>query len=68
MTLSQTLAALAGNANVSITLMDEDGAILITFTAPGYGSIESDLDDRVVKRITVKNAKELTITLEAAAP
>lgn len=68
MTLSQTLAALAGNVNVSITLMDDGGAILITFMAPGYGSIEGDLDDRVVKRITVKNAKELTITLEAAAP
>ena len=68
MTLSDVLAALANNAGVSITLMDAEGAVLITFMAPGYGSIESDLGERIVKRITVKGAKELIVTLEAATP
>lgn len=68
MTLSNVLAALANNAGVSITLMDAEGAVLITFMAPGYGSIESDLGERIVKRITVKGAKELIVTLEAATP
>ena len=68
MALSDVLTALANNAGVSITLMDAEGAVLITFMAPGYGSIESDLDERIVKRITVKGAKELIVTLEAATP
>ena len=68
MALSDVLAALANYAGVSITLMDAEGAVLITFMAPGYGSIESDLGERIVKRITVKGAKELIVTLEAATP
>ena len=68
MALSEVLAALANNAGVSITLMDAEGTVLITFMAPGYGSIESDLGERIVKRITVKGAKELIVTLEAATP
>lgn len=68
MTLTAVLTALANNAGVSITLMDAEGVVLITFMAPGYGSIESDLGERIVKRITVKSAKELTVTLEADTP
>lgn len=68
MTLTAVLTALANNAGVSITLMDAEGAVLITFMAPGYGSIESDLGERIVKRITVKGAKELIVSLEAATP
>lgn len=68
MTLTAVLTALANNAGVSITLMDADGNVLITFMAPGYGSIESDLGERIVKRITVKSAKELTVMLEADTP
>lgn len=68
MTLSQTLAALAGNASISITIVDATNVILITFMAPGYGALESDLDDKIVKRITVKSAKELMIELEADTP
>lgn len=68
MTLTAVLTALANNAGVSITLMDAEGVVLITFMAPGYGSIESDLGEKIVKRITVKSAKELTVTLEADTP
>lgn len=68
MTLTAVLTALANNAGVSITLMDAEGVVLITFMAPGYASIESDLGEKVVKRITVKSAKELTVTLEADTP
>lgn len=68
MTLTAVLTALANNAGVSITLVDAEGVVLITFMAPGYGSIESDLGEKIVKRITVKSAKELTVTLEADTP
>lgn len=68
MALSDVLAALANNAGVSITLMDAEGVVLITFIAPGYGSIESDLGAKIVKRITLKSAKKLIITLEADTP
>lgn len=68
MTLSDTLAAMAGNINLSITIVEETGGILITFMAPGYESLESDLDNRIVKGITVKSAKELMIELEADTP
>lgn len=68
MTLTAVLTALANNAGVSITLVDAEGVVLITFMAPGYGSIESDLGEKVVKRITVKSAKELIVTLEADTP
>ena len=49
MTLSQALAALAGNTAVNITLIDDNDAVLITFGAAGYASIESDLGTKVVK-------------------
>lgn len=68
MTLQALLVALANNTTVNITLLDAEGNVLITFGAAGYGSIESDLGTRVVKRITVKGAKDLAVMIEDAEP
>lgn len=64
MTLSQALAALAGNAAVNITLIDDNDVVLITFGAAGYASIESDLGAKVVKYIKVNTAKEVVIAIK----
>ena len=64
MTLSQALAALAGNTAVNITLIDDNDAVLITFGAAGYASIESDLGSKVVKYIKVNSAKEVVIAIK----
>ena len=68
MILSDLLTALGGNVGVNITLIDEDGASLITFGAPGYGSIESDLGTRGVRRIKVQTNKDVVITIENETP
>lgn len=68
MILSDLLTVMANNISVSITLLDEDGNALITFNAPGYGSIESDLGTRVVKRIQIKSAREVSVTIANAEP
>jgi len=68
MTLLDVLTALANNTGVNITLVDEDGNTLITFGAPGFGSIESDLGARIVKRIRIQSQKEVVITIENAEP
>lgn len=64
MKLSQTLAALSANTAINITLIDDNDAVLITFIAPGYASIESDLGDYVVKYIKVNSAKDITIAIK----
>ena len=64
MTLSQALAALAGNAAVNITLIDDNDVVLITFGAAGYASIESDLGTKVVKYIKISSAKEVVIAIK----
>lgn len=64
MTLSQALAALAGNTAVNITLIDDNDVVLITFGAAGYASIESDLGSKVVKYIKVNSAKEVVIAIK----
>lgn len=64
MTLSQALAALAGNTSVNITLIDDNDAVLITFGAAGYESIESDLGVKVVKYIKINSAKEVVIAIK----
>lgn len=63
MTLSEALEALSGNVGINITLVEVDGTTktpIITFNAPGYGGIESDLLSKTVNAITV-NGKTLTI-------
>ena len=64
MTLQATLEALANNASVSITLVDDNDANLITFGAPGYASIEGDLGSYIVKSIKIVSQKEVTIAIK----
>ncbi len=64
MKLSQALAALSGNIAINITLIDDNDAVLITFGAPGYPSIESDLGDYVVKYIKINSTKEIIIAIK----
>lgn len=66
MLLKDLLAALSSNANVNITLMDNNDNTLITFVASGYASIESDLGDRTVNTVKVNSSTSMTITLAAA--
>lgn len=64
MKLSQALAALSANTSISITLIDDNDVVLITFGAPGYASIEADLGEYTVKYIKVNSAKELVIAIK----
>lgn len=68
MTLAQLLKALACNEKVSISIFNEDGKCLITFNAPGYEAIESDLAARTVKRVKVDTGITggVSITIEDA--
>lgn len=66
MVLSDLLVALANNSKLYITLADGDNEALITFNAPGYASVESDLGSRVVKKISVESPSAVTVTLEDA--
>lgn len=67
MALSDLLVTLANNQKLYITLNNKAGDKLITFNAAGYSSVESDLGSRVVNRIELVSANEITITLEDAA-
>lgn len=53
MKLSDLLLALASNTNLTITLRDSSDKELITFKISGYESIDSELNDRIVKRIKI---------------
>lgn len=63
MTLSEALTALAGNTGINIQLVEVDGTTktpIITFNAPGYEGIESDLLTKTVNTITI-NGKTVVI-------
>lgn len=68
MKLSDVLKALAGNANLTVTIIDADGNNLISFNAAGYESVESDLQEHEVKKITISNMKEVTLVIGDVAP
>lgn len=58
MTLSEALTALAGNTGINIQLVEVDGTTktpIITFNAPGYAGVESDLLAKTVDTITINN-------------
>ena len=66
MTLKDLLAAMSNNSNVSITLIDDNDNVLITFGAPGYNTISADLGARKVKRIKIVTSNQVTIAVEDA--
>ena len=68
MKLSDVLKSLAGNANLTVTIIDADGNNLISFNASGYESVESDLQEHEVKKIQITSAKEVTVIIGDVLP
>lgn len=68
MKLSDLLKALAGNENLTITLIDSDGVKLISFNASGYESVESDLQTHEAKKIQISGTKEVNIVIGDVLP
>ena len=66
MKLSALLAALSSNVNVVVTLIDDNDNILVSFGAPGYGTISEDLGNRVVKRVKIVTGTQVTVAVEDA--
>ena len=64
MILLDVLQAISGNKGVNITLIDNEGTVLITFNAAGYKAVEEDICNRKVKRIKIESATDLTIYIE----
>ena len=62
MTLRSLLEALSINANITITLIDENDANIISFNAPGYAAVEDTLlDGYEVKRIKISSSSAVMI-------
>ncbi len=70
MILTDVLRALSVNDRLNVTLLSPSETPMITFNAPGYGSIEDDLGERTVHEIRVKagNVVELLIGDMVADP
>lgn len=66
MKLKDLLATLSNNSTVNITLIDDNDNILITFVAPGYGTISDDLGNREVKWIKINTGNQVTIAVQEA--
>lgn len=65
MKLKDFLEALT-NKNINVTLT-EDSEELITFVSAGYAGIESDVLDKVVKKISIDGATAMTVIIADAA-
>ena len=62
MTLRSLLEALSINANITITLIDENDTNIISFNAPGYAAVEDTLlDEYEVKRIKISSSSAVMI-------
>lgn len=66
MKLSDLLAALSGNKNLYISLLDDSDNPIITFDAAGYDAVDSDFDERIVKRVKINTPTQITVSLEDA--
>lgn len=62
MTLSDLLLALKDNNRQYITLVDGETE-LITFNAGGYASVESDITERTVDKITIVDPRTIKVFL-----
>ena len=63
MTLLSLLESLSNNVNLSVSLADAKGVVLITFNVAGYQSIASELGARTVTNIKIIDPKTIMITL-----
>ena len=62
--LLEAFGANGANPDVNITIIDNNDVPLITYRASGYGSIESDLSAKKVKKILVNTMTAVTIYID----
>ena len=62
--LLEALGANGANPDVNVTIVDNNDVPLITYNAGGYGSIESDLSDKKVKKIVINSYTAVTVFID----
>lgn len=62
--LLEALGANGANPDVNITIIDNNDVPLITYKASGYGSIESDLSAKKVKKILINTMTAVTVYID----
>ena len=62
--LLEAFGANGANPDVNITIIDNNDVPLITYRASGYGSIESDLSAKKVKKILINTMTAVTIYID----
>ena len=62
--LLEALGANGANPDVNITIIDNNDVPLITYRASGYGSIESDLSAKKVKKMLVNTMTAVTVYID----
>ena len=62
--LLEALGANGANPDVNVTIIDNNDMPLITYNAAGYGSIESDLSAKKVKKIVINSYTAITIFID----
>ena len=68
MYLSELLPKLSANANLNISIVESingNDVNIITFNAAGWASLDDDLKEKEVSRITVEGSKSITIKVFA---
>ncbi len=66
MTLAQLSEALAGNANLMVSLVDSKGDTLIKYTAAGYEAVDSTVMARNVIKVIVNGNYNLSVVIADA--
>ena len=62
--LLEALGANGANPDVNVTIIDNNDVKLITYNAAGYGSIESDLSAKKVKKILINSMTAVTVYID----
>jgi Flp pilus assembly CpaF family ATPase len=62
--LLEALGANGANPDVNVTIIDNNDVKLITYNAAGYGSIESDLSAKKVKKIQINTMTSVTVYID----
>jgi len=62
--LLEALGANGANPDVNVTIIDNNDVPLITYNAAGYGSIESDLSAKKVKKILINSMTAVTVYID----
>ena len=62
--LLEALGANGANPDVNVTIIDNNDVKLITYNAAGYGSIESDLSAKKVKKIVINTMTAVTVYID----